>query len=87
MKRLPKLAEVADMAALMASDRASAMTGAAANVTCGETVDQVIYACLLANKCRASHHTNGEYAQGKPCDSEVPGRGISRLTDAKDRRA
>jgi NAD(P)-dependent dehydrogenase (short-subunit alcohol dehydrogenase family) len=39
LKRLPKLAEVADMAVLMASDRASAMTGAVANVTCGETGD------------------------------------------------
>jgi len=27
------------MAVLMASDRASAMTGAIANVTCGETAD------------------------------------------------
>ena len=39
LKRMPKLAEVANMAALMASDRASAMTGAIANVTCGETAD------------------------------------------------
>jgi 3-oxoacyl-[acyl-carrier protein] reductase len=39
LKRLPKLAEVAEMAVLMASDRASAMTGAVANVTCGETLD------------------------------------------------
>jgi NAD(P)-dependent dehydrogenase (short-subunit alcohol dehydrogenase family) len=39
LKRMPKLAEVADMAVLMASDRASAMTGAVANVTCGETGD------------------------------------------------
>jgi NAD(P)-dependent dehydrogenase (short-subunit alcohol dehydrogenase family) len=39
LKRMPKLAEVAEMAVLMASDRASAMTGAVANVTCGETVD------------------------------------------------
>ena len=39
LKRMPKLAEVADMAVLMASDRASAMTGAVANVTCGETAD------------------------------------------------
>lgn len=39
LKRLPKLAEVAAVAVLMASDRASAMTGAVANVTCGETVD------------------------------------------------
>jgi hypothetical protein len=30
------LAEVADVAALMASDRASAMTATIANVTCGE---------------------------------------------------
>ena len=39
LKRLPRLAEVAEMAVLMASDRASAMTGAVANVTCGEAVD------------------------------------------------
>jgi enoyl-[acyl-carrier-protein] reductase (NADH) len=39
LKRMPKLAEVAQMAVLMASDRASAMTGAIANVTCGETVN------------------------------------------------
>ena len=39
LKRMPKLSEVAEMAVLMASDRASAMTGAVANVTCGETVD------------------------------------------------
>ncbi len=39
LKRLPKVAEVADVAVLMASDRASAMTGAVANVTCGDTVD------------------------------------------------
>jgi 3-oxoacyl-[acyl-carrier protein] reductase len=39
LKRLPKLAEVAAMAVLMASDHASAMTGAIANVTCGETLD------------------------------------------------
>ena len=39
LKRMPKLAEVAEMAVLMASDRASAMTGAIAHVTCGETVD------------------------------------------------
>ena len=39
LKRMPKLAEVANMAVLMASDRASAMTGAVANVTCGETAD------------------------------------------------
>jgi len=39
LKRLPKLAEVAAVAVLMASDRASAMIGTVANVTCGETVD------------------------------------------------
>ncbi|HEU5198982.1 MAG TPA: SDR family oxidoreductase [Ktedonobacterales bacterium] len=39
LKRMPKLSEVAEMAVLVASDRASAMTGAVANVTCGETVD------------------------------------------------
>lgn len=37
--RLPKVAEVADVATLMASDRASAMTGIIANVTCGDIVD------------------------------------------------
>ena len=37
--QLPTLAEVADVAALMASDRASAMTGTIANVTCGSIVD------------------------------------------------
>jgi NAD(P)-dependent dehydrogenase (short-subunit alcohol dehydrogenase family) len=37
--RMPRLAEVANAAALMASDRASAITGAVANVTCGEVVD------------------------------------------------
>ena len=39
LKRLPKLAEVANVAALMASDYASSMTAAVANVTCGEIVD------------------------------------------------
>jgi NAD(P)-dependent dehydrogenase (short-subunit alcohol dehydrogenase family) len=39
LKRLPKLAEVANVAALLASDRASVMTGTVANVTCGEIVD------------------------------------------------
>jgi NAD(P)-dependent dehydrogenase (short-subunit alcohol dehydrogenase family) len=37
--RLPTLAEVANAATLFASDRASAMTGAIANVTCGAHVD------------------------------------------------
>ena len=39
LKRMPRLAEVAEMAVLMASDRARAMTGAVANVTCGETLN------------------------------------------------
>jgi len=37
--RFPKLAEVGDYAAFVASDRASAMTGAIANLTCGSLVD------------------------------------------------
>ena len=37
--RLPTVAEVANVATLMASDRASAMTGTIANVTCGSVVD------------------------------------------------
>ena len=39
LRRFPMLAEVASVAALMASDRTSAMTGTVANVTCGGTVD------------------------------------------------
>ena len=39
MRRLPRLAEVANAATLLASDRASAMTAALANVTCGSFVD------------------------------------------------
>lgn len=39
LKRFPNLAEVGETAALLASDRASAMTGAAANITCGQFVD------------------------------------------------
>ncbi len=38
LKRLPKLTEVANVAVLMASDYASAVTGTVANVTCGETL-------------------------------------------------
>lgn len=38
--RLPALAEVADFAAFAASDRAGAMTGAIANLTCGPLVDR-----------------------------------------------
>jgi len=37
--RLPSVSEVANVASLMASDRASAMTGVIANVTCGYIVD------------------------------------------------
>jgi 3-oxoacyl-[acyl-carrier protein] reductase len=39
LRRLPTLAEVADYAAFVASDRASATTGAIANLTCGSVVD------------------------------------------------
>lgn len=39
LKRLPTLAEVANFAAFVASDRASAMTGAIVNPTCGSLVD------------------------------------------------
>ena len=39
LKRLPTLAEVANFAAFVASDRASAMTGAIVNLTCGSLVD------------------------------------------------
>lgn len=39
LKRFPRLSEVGDAAVLMASDRASAMTGAAANITSGQIVD------------------------------------------------
>jgi NAD(P)-dependent dehydrogenase (short-subunit alcohol dehydrogenase family) len=37
--RFPKLAEIGNYAAFVASDRASAMTGAVANLTCGSLVD------------------------------------------------
>lgn len=39
LKRFPTLAQVADYAAFVASDRADAMTGAIANLTCGSLVD------------------------------------------------
>jgi NAD(P)-dependent dehydrogenase (short-subunit alcohol dehydrogenase family) len=39
LKRLPTLAEVANVAAFMASDRASAMTGTVANLSGGSLVD------------------------------------------------
>jgi NAD(P)-dependent dehydrogenase (short-subunit alcohol dehydrogenase family) len=39
LKRMPKLAEVANAAVLTASEYANGMTGTVANVTCGEAVD------------------------------------------------
>jgi 3-oxoacyl-[acyl-carrier protein] reductase len=39
LKRMPAVAEVANAAALMASDRASAITAAVTNLTCGEIAD------------------------------------------------
>lgn len=39
LKRMPRLADVANAAVLMASNHANAITGAVANVTCGEIVD------------------------------------------------
>jgi 3-oxoacyl-[acyl-carrier protein] reductase len=39
LKRMPTLAEVANYATFVASDRASAMTGTIANLTCGSLVD------------------------------------------------
>jgi 3-oxoacyl-[acyl-carrier protein] reductase len=39
LKRLPRLDEVASAAVLMASDKASAITGTVINVSCGEVVD------------------------------------------------
>ncbi len=39
LKRFPTLAQVADFAAFAASQRAGAMTGAIANLTCGSLVD------------------------------------------------
>jgi len=39
LKRMPAVAEVAGAAVLMASDRASAVTAAVTNVTCGEIAD------------------------------------------------
>jgi 3-oxoacyl-[acyl-carrier protein] reductase len=39
LKRLPSLAEVGNVAALMASDYAGTMTGTVANMTCGQIVD------------------------------------------------
>jgi hypothetical protein len=39
LRRLPTVAEVANVATIMVSDRASAMTGTFPNVTCGSLVD------------------------------------------------
>lgn len=39
LKRLPKLAEVANTAAFIASDQASAITGTVINISCGSLVD------------------------------------------------
>jgi NAD(P)-dependent dehydrogenase (short-subunit alcohol dehydrogenase family) len=39
LKRLPTLADVAETAAFLASDRASAMTATVADLTCGAVVD------------------------------------------------
>ena len=39
LKRMPLMAEIADAAVLVASDRASALTAAVVNVTCGEIAD------------------------------------------------
>jgi 3-oxoacyl-[acyl-carrier protein] reductase len=39
LKRLPTLADVANTAAFVASDKAAAMTGAVANLSCGMSVD------------------------------------------------
>ncbi len=39
LKRMPAVAEIANAAVIMASDRASAMTAAVANLTCGEIAD------------------------------------------------
>jgi enoyl-[acyl-carrier-protein] reductase (NADH) len=39
LKRYPTLAEVAETAVFMASDKAGAMTGTVANLTCGTLLD------------------------------------------------
>jgi len=39
LKRLPMLAEIANIAVLMASDKSSAITAAVVNATCGEIAD------------------------------------------------
>jgi NAD(P)-dependent dehydrogenase (short-subunit alcohol dehydrogenase family) len=39
LRRMPKMAEIADAAVFVASDRASALTAAVLNATCGEIAD------------------------------------------------
>jgi enoyl-[acyl-carrier-protein] reductase (NADH) len=39
LRRMPRMAEVANAAVLMASDQASAVTAAVLNLTCGEIAD------------------------------------------------
>ena len=39
LRKLPALKEIADVAAFMASERASAVTGTAVNISCGQTPD------------------------------------------------
>jgi NAD(P)-dependent dehydrogenase (short-subunit alcohol dehydrogenase family) len=39
LKRLPRLSEIANVAAFLASDQASAMTGTVVSVSCGSVVD------------------------------------------------
>jgi 3-oxoacyl-[acyl-carrier protein] reductase len=39
LQRLPTLAQIAETAAFLASDRAGAITGAIVNLTCGAQVD------------------------------------------------
>lgn len=39
LRRLPPLDDVANTAVFLASDHAAAMSGAAANLTCGTSVD------------------------------------------------
>jgi enoyl-[acyl-carrier-protein] reductase (NADH) len=39
LKRLPLMSEIASVAVFLVSDMASGMTGTAANITCGTTMD------------------------------------------------
>jgi hypothetical protein len=67
LKRLPKVAEVANMAVLMASDRARAMTGAVADVTCGDTVDSLARSLRAERSKRVQFQINGR-AFERPAD-------------------